>query len=78
MRYFGQIVQLTTCDMKMGRAKRSKHSTVGAQLVSDNLIWDVFLFFLKFPHTFKGRVFVSTRLGKDLKDLPSSATARHR
>jgi len=69
MRNYGPSVQPTTCDMKLSQTKFAKRRRIRPQLVGDNFIWNVSLLFQEFPCKFKGRAFVSARLGQDLKNL---------
>ena len=55
--------------MKMFQAKFAKRRRIRPQLVGDNFIWNVSLLFQEFPRKFKGRAFVSARLGQDFQNL---------
>jgi len=69
MRNFGPSVQPTTCDMKLSQPKFAKRRRIRPQLVGDKFIWNASLLFQEFPHKFRGRTLVATRLRQHLKNL---------
>ncbi len=53
----------------MRQARFTKCRRIKTQLVGDNLIRNLSLLFQEFPHKFKGRSLVLTRLSQGFKDL---------